>query len=70
MTMTETLYLAGGCCWGMEGYYKRLTGVVDTEVGYANGKSTQATYQGLKSSDHAETLAIHYDPAVDRKSVV
>ena len=42
--MTETLYLAGGCFWGMEGYYKRLTGVVDTEVGYANGKSPQATY--------------------------
>ena len=61
--MTETLYLAGGCFWGMEGYYKRLTGVVGTEVGYANGKSPQATYQGLKSSDHAETLAIHYDPS-------
>lgn len=60
--MTETLYLAGGCFWGMEGYYKRLAGVVDTEVGYANGKSPQATYQGLKSSNHAETLAIHYDP--------
>jgi len=63
MKMTETLYLAGGCFWGMEGYYKRLTGVVDTEVGYANGKSPQASYQGLKSSDHAETLAIHYDPS-------
>ena len=61
--MTETLYLAGGCFWGMEGYYKRLTGVVDTEVGYANGKSPQASYQGLKSSDHAETLAVHYDPS-------
>ena len=55
------LYLAGGCFWGMEGYYRRVRGVVDTEVGYANGNRDTADYEHLDESGHAETLKITYD---------
>ena len=57
----ETLYLAGGCFWGVEGYFQRIPGVLDTEVGYANGNREATTYHELKTTDHAETVQITYD---------
>lgn len=60
----KEIYLAGGCFWGMEAYFKQLDGIVATQVGYANGKSDKASYEGLHSSDHAETLHLKYDANV------
>lgn len=57
------IYLAGGCFWGMQGYFRQLKGVVKTEVGYANGQSTSTDYTHVKATDHAETLYIQYDLA-------
>ena len=31
----KTIYLAGGCFWGVETYISRILGVYKTEVGYA-----------------------------------
>jgi peptide methionine sulfoxide reductase msrA/msrB len=39
----KEIYLAGGCFWGTEHYFKQIDGVVDTEVGYANG-TTERSY--------------------------
>ena len=36
MNQHKTIYLAGGCFWGMEEYMSRLDGVCETEVGYGN----------------------------------
>lgn len=58
------IYLAGGCFWGMQGYFQQLEGVCDTEVGYANGTSDSTDYQHVSSTDHAETLKITYDISV------
>lgn len=58
---TEEIYLAGGCFWGVEGYFRQLDGILDTEVGYANGKTEDTTYQDLKNTEHAETLYVKYD---------
>ncbi|MGX4687193.1 peptide-methionine (S)-S-oxide reductase [Vagococcus sp. JNUCC 83] len=33
----ETIYLAGGCLWGVQAYVKTLPGVIETEAGRANG---------------------------------
>ena len=33
----KTIYVAGGCFWGLEKYIGLVHGVVATEVGYANG---------------------------------
>ena len=63
----KTIYLAGGCFWGMQKYFDQFTGVLSTEVGYANGpeheKEVSApTYQDVcNDSGHAETLKVDYD---------
>lgn len=57
----KEIYLAGGCFWGVEGYFDRLGGILETEVGYANGKTENTTYQDLKETDHVEALYIKYD---------
>lgn len=59
----KEIYLAGGCFWGMEGYFRQLKGVVSCEVGYANGREGETSYYELAASDHAETLKIRYDAA-------
>jgi methionine-S-sulfoxide reductase len=63
--MEQTIYLAGGCFWGVEAYFKQLKGVLDTTVGYANGTSAFPHYEDLKAgrASHAETVKIIYDDA-------
>ncbi len=61
---TKTVYLAGGCFWGCQKYFDLLPGVVETEVGYANGPTAAPTYQEVKAhAGHAETVRVVYDPA-------
>ncbi len=55
------IYLAGGCFWGVEGYFSQIKGINDTEVGYANGKTDKTSYEELKKSGHAEALWLKYD---------
>ena len=64
--MSKTIYLAGGCFWGVEAYFKRLKGVLSTRVGYANGNTAFPKYKDLKSgmATHAETVQIEYDENV------
>jgi len=58
------IYLAGGCFWGMEKYMAFIRGVLDTEVGYANGTTSHPTYEEVcrHNTGHAETVRIIYDP--------
>ena len=61
----QTIYLAGGCFWGVQKYFDQFDGVVATEVGYANGPDVAPSYQEVcDSSGHAETVKIEYDPEV------
>ncbi len=55
------IYLAGGCFWGVEGYFKKIPGVIDTSVGYANGKTNDTSYGELNKTDHSETVKITYN---------
>ena len=61
----HTIYLAGGCFWGLEAYMKRLPGVCDTDVGYANGTTENPSYEEVcrNNTGHAETVKVVYDPA-------
>ena len=60
--MMKTIYLAGGCFWGMQKFFDQFDGVVRTEVGYANGPDAAPTYEDVcRSSGHAETVLIEYD---------
>lgn len=58
----NTIYLAGGCFWGVQAYFDRLEGVLSTEVGYSNGITETTRYMELHRTDHAETVKVEYDP--------
>ena len=64
--MEKTIYLAGGCFWGVQEYFSRLKGVIQTTCGYANGTTAFPTYEEVKSqkSGHAETVKIEYDDQI------
>ena len=58
----STIYLAGGCFWGMQKFFDQFDGVVRTEVGYANGPDKAPTYKDVcNDSGHAETVRVDYD---------
>ena len=61
--MKKTIYLAGGCFWGVQKYFDQFKGVTQTTVGSANGHAQHPTYQDVKSqeSGHSETVKIDYD---------
>jgi peptide-methionine (S)-S-oxide reductase len=56
---TNTIYLAGGCFWGLEELFREQPGVTNTEVGYSGGSNDNPTYENHPG--HAEALAITYD---------
>lgn len=62
----KTIYLAGGCFWGIEAYISRLPGVFETKVGYANGVIPNPSYEQVCSlaTGHAETVKVVYDPNI------
>ncbi len=62
----KTIYLAGGCFWGVERFFSLSKGVLATEVGYANGTKDNPSYQDLKKGldDASETVKIDYDENV------
>jgi methionine-S-sulfoxide reductase len=63
----KTIYLAGGCFWGLQKFLDQFKGVERTEVGYANGPDFAPSYQEVcRSSGHAETVKVDYDEDVLR----
>ncbi len=60
----RTIYLAGGCFWGVEEYFNRVNGVTDAISGYANGLTENTSYENLKNTEHAETVKIDYDMSI------
>lgn len=55
------IYLAGGCLWGVQEYFRHVPGVINTQAGRANGSSdtTAGPYDG-----YAECVRIRFDDAV------
>lgn len=62
----KTIHLAGGCYWGVEKYMQSIPGVIQTEVGFANGDTHHPTYQQVRyeNTGHAETVRVAYDESV------
>lgn len=59
----KQIILAGGCFWGVEAYFRDVKGVVDTEVGYANGNYRNPSYEDVCNgkATHAEATLVVYD---------
>ena len=61
----KTIYLAGGCFWGLQKFLDQFDGVLSTETGYANGPDHAPSYQEVcRNSGHAETVRIEYDEEI------
>ena len=63
---TKDIYLAGGCFWGTEHYFKQIEGVAITEVGFANGHTENPTYKEVytDTTGFAETVFVRFYPNV------
>ncbi len=57
----ETVYIAGGCLWGVQHFFDSVPGVVETEAGRANGDtdSLEGAYDG-----YAECVKVTFDETV------
>lgn len=54
----ETIYVAGGCLWGVQHFFKSLPGIISTEAGRANGSADvlDGPYDG-----YAECVKVEFD---------
>jgi peptide-methionine (S)-S-oxide reductase len=61
----DTVYLAGGCFWGVEAVFEHVHGVVDVVSGYTGGTFKQPSYELVSAgiTGHAESVRVIYDPA-------
>ncbi len=59
----QTIYLAGGCYWGMEELFRHIPGVVSTQVGFSGGHIANVSYREVTTgtTGHAETLRVDFD---------
>lgn len=61
---SETIVLAGGCFWGVQGVYQHVKGVTMAESGYTGGTRDTADYETVSSgrTGHAESVRVTFDP--------
>lgn len=61
--MTKTIYLAGGCFWGVQAFFDRIDGISKSQVGYANGSKEDPSYEDVctGTTGFAETVKLDYD---------
>ena len=61
---SETVVLAGGCFWGVQGVFQHVKGVTSAVSGYTGGDKRSAFYQVVETgaTGHAESVSITFDP--------
>lgn len=62
----NVIYFAGGCFWGTQHYMSQFHGVLESEVGYANGVVDNPTYQQVYTDQtgHVECVKVSFDSNV------
>jgi len=60
----QTVVIAGGCFWGVQGVFQHTSGVVNAVSGYAGGSKSTADYSTVSTgtTGHAESVEVKYDP--------
>jgi peptide-methionine (S)-S-oxide reductase len=61
---TETVVLAGGCFWGMQGVFQHVKGVTQVVSGFSGGPKPAGGYEEVStgSTGDAESIKITFDP--------
>jgi peptide-methionine (S)-S-oxide reductase len=60
----QTVVLAGGCFWGVQGVFQHTKGVTRAVSGYSGGSREAAVYETVSGgrTGHAESVEITFDP--------
>lgn len=60
----ETAVFAAGCFWGVQHYFQRKNGVLNTYVGYIGGEEEHPTYDEVRAhhTHHIEAILVEYNP--------
>jgi len=63
---SKDIWFAAGCFWGAQKFFKLIPGVDFTEVGFANGRLENPTYEQVytDTTGHAECVHVRYNPSV------
>ena len=60
----QTVVVAGGCFWGVQGVFQHTAGVVNAVSGYSGGSKMTADYHMVSTgtTGHAKSVEIKFDP--------
>jgi peptide-methionine (S)-S-oxide reductase len=60
----QSVVLAGGCFWGVQGVFQHVRGVLSAVSGYSGGPAAAAHYEIVSTgtTGHAESVKIAFDP--------
>ena len=61
--MIQKALFGAGCFWGVEEHFRKINGIIKTEVGYSGGKTKDPTYESVcyENTNHAEVLQVEFD---------
>ena len=59
--MTKAL-IGAGCFWGIEEYFRKINGIIDTKVGYSGGFTDNPRYEDVCTgiTEHVEVVQIKF----------
>ncbi len=60
----KVAYFASGCFWCVEAIYESVDGVEEAISGYAGSTVKNPSYRSIKTTGHAETVAVYYNPKI------